>query len=513
MTAAPRVRLALVVAVLSTSAAAGGWVLGRGFRAPDSAAGARLFDQVLAHVATQYVDSIGLGDLYARASAGLVAELGDPYSVFLDSVRLARVQASITGLIGSLGLTVDARDGWVNVVAAYPNTPSEQVGLRAGDRITSIDGRSTRDWTVDEARRALRGAPGTSVRLTVVRLGAGGRTTDLVLHREAVYIHPIRRSLMLNGDVGYVHLVTFSDSAAFELAESVDSLHSLGMRKLVLDLRGNPGGLLAQGTAVADLFLDPGQPIVSLRGRIADARRTNTDEHPQRWNDLNIAVLVDRGTASAAELVAGALQDHDRAVVIGRPTYGKGSAQSLFSFHDAAGVKLTTSRWYTPLGRNIEYVATAEDADPASESDSLGRPIFRTASGRVVFGGGGIVPDILAGDTVNVPRVTLFTTLGARAREFRTLVSEEAAAIGKQGPPAGGVMFDVTPAMRDGVYRRMQRAGIEVPRAEFDAASEWLDRILGAEVVRHAYGRAEESRRSVLRDRVVQRAISELNAR
>src|SRR5262249_13863955 len=144
-----------------------------------------------------------------------------------------------------------------------------------------------------------------------------------------------------------------------ELGNAIDSLYKIGARRLILDLRGNPGGLIAQGTAVADLFLNPGQSIVSLKGRAEDSHREFVDERRQQWPDIRLAVLVNRGTASAAEIVAGALQDHDRAIVIGRRTYGKGSAQSVFSFQNAAGVKLTTARWYTPAGRNIDLIATA----------------------------------------------------------------------------------------------------------------------------------------------------------
>jgi carboxyl-terminal processing protease len=504
-----RLRIALAAGVLTGALAAGGWVLGRGFRADQRAGtGAKLFDQVLNAVAEQYVDSLDASRLYQRAAAGLVYELGDPHSVFLDSARLARVQASITGLVGQLGVTVDVRDGWVSVLSVLPGAPADVSGLRAGDRIVSIDGRVTRDWTTEEARRALRGNPGSSVTMIVERVGVAGRT-ELTLEREAVYQRPVQRAMLIEPRVGYVALRTFSDSAALELTAAIDSLHRAGMRALVFDLRGNPGGLLNQGTAVADLFLDSGRTIVSLRGRDVESNRAVVATREQRWPDLRLAVLVDRSTASASEIVAGALQDHDRALVIGRRTYGKGSAQAVFSFRESAGLKLTTSRWYTPSGRNIDLSFEALLADNAA-SDTA-RAVFKTALGRTVAGGGGIVPDVVAGDSLTPPEYrALFAAIGRNMRRFRASQSEEARTIARRGP--AGPDFDVTPAMRDALYARATRDGLRIDRAVFDRAAALIDRQLGAEATRIAFGRAAEERRLVTRDRAVQEAVTRLKA-
>lgn len=497
-----RARAVVVAAVLMASAGGGAYVMARGFRAQPTGSQAKLFDQVLAHIAERYVDSIDVGTLYRQAAAGMVNELGDAHSVFLDSERLARVQASITGLIGALGLEIDTRDGWVNVVSAVAGTPAEQAGLRTGDRIVTVDGRITKNWTTDETRRALRGSPGTSVTLSIARQGVPG-TTEVVLQREAVYIRPVQRAMMLAPGMGYVVLRTFSDSAALELGNVVDSLYKAGARRLILDLRGNPGGLISQGTGVADLFLNPGQSIVSLKGRTEDTHREYVDERKQQWADMRLAVLVNRGTASAAEIVAGALQDHDRAIVIGRRTYGKGSAQTVFSFPtNASGVKLTTSRWYTPAGRNIDLIPTESGADTSA------RQTFKTDSGRVVYGGGGILPDVIAGDSVNVARAALFAALGSRFRAFFDVLSAEAGVLAKRGisDPA----FEVTPEMRNALFARLERSGPKVPRSVFDAASEWIDTQLGLEITRSAFGRAAENRRAVIRDRVVAEAMARL---
>jgi carboxyl-terminal processing protease len=501
---AVRVRSAVVSLAFGASALMGAVTLGRGFGPSEAPMSARLFDQVLSHVAENYVDSIDVGTLYRRAAAGLVNELGDAHSAFLDSARLARVQATITGLVGTLGLEIDTREGWVNVVSALAGTPAEEAGLRTGDRIVAVEGRITRNWTTDEARRALRGQPGTAVRITIARPGVAN-PIEVALQRQAMYIRPVQRAMLLEPPYAYVTLRTFSDSAALELSNAIDSLHRAGARRLILDLRGNPGGLLAQGTAVADLFLNPGQTIVTLRSRGADGGRQYVDEHPQRWPDLRVAVLVNRGTASASEIVAGALQDHDRAIVIGRRTYGKGSAQHIFSFQDQAGVKLTTARWYTPAGRNIDIIPSTS---PDAAGDSTDRPQFRTDSGRVVYGGGGIVPDVIAGDSVNVPRAAIFAALGPRFRAFMQALGEEAKSIAARG--VGGPGFEVTPAMRASLFSRLERTGPKVPRAAFEAAREWIDSQLGLEITRHAFGQAAQARRAVTRDRVVVEAIARM---
>ncbi|HKS04830.1 MAG TPA: S41 family peptidase [Gemmatimonadaceae bacterium] len=505
-----RVRVAFAAGVLTAALGVGGWVLGSGFRVEQrTGAGAKLFDQVLSAVAERYVDSLDASLLYQRAAAGLVYELGDPHSVFLDSARLVRVQSSITGLVGQLGVTVDVRDGWVSVLSTLPGAPADVSGLRAGDRIVSIDGRATRDWTTEEARRALRGNPGSTVTVIVERVGVPGRT-ELTLEREAVYQRPVQRAMLIEPRVGYLALRTFSDSAALELTSAIDSLHAAGMRALVFDLRGNPGGLLNQGTAIADLFLDSGQAIVSLRGRDPESNRSVVATTQQRWPDLRLAVLVDRSTASASEIVAGALQDHDRALVLGRRTYGKGSAQAVFSFRDAAGLKLTTSRWYTPSGRNIDFSFEAALDGDGTPADTA-KKVYKTALGRTVAGGGGIVPDVVAGDSITPPEYrALFAAVGRNMRRFRASQSEEARAIARRSPPSPD--FDVTPAMRDALYLRATRAGVRIDRAVFDRAATWIDRQLGAEATRIAFGRVAEERRLVTRDRTVQEAVTRLKA-
>jgi carboxyl-terminal processing protease len=297
------------------------------------------------------------------------------------------------------------------------------------------------------------------------------------------------------------------------------------MQSLVLDLRGNPGGLVEQGAAVADLFLDAGQQIVTLRGRTADANRTFTDRKAQRWPGLPLVVLVDRGSASASEIVAGALQDHDRAVVVGTTTYGKGSAQSVFEAGSAGALKLTTSLWYTPIGRSISIrhedddaprvrrrSATTDTAGGASDSAVALRETFKTDKGRVVYGGGGITPDVIARDsTAIVQGAALQAALGTAVPTVRDALTAMALQLKSDGGVADPA-FPVTPAMRATLLAGARTRGAALADSIFEQNSSVVNRLIGYEVTRYVFGRDAEFMRRSGDDPVMQRALSLLRA-
>ena len=277
------------------------------------------------------------------------------------------------------------------------------------------------------------------------------------------------------------------------------------MKTLVLDLRTNPGGLLNQGVRVSDLFLSPGQKIVSMRGRVPESNRDYTDSAIQRWPQLPLVVLVDGRSASASEIVAGALQDHDRAVIIGTPTYGKGSAQSVIPFGLEGGLKITTARWFTPAGRSITRKRPADD----ETDDQLPaiRERFRTDAGRTVYGGGGITPDVIAGDsTTPTAEADFIRALGANAGHFRDAVTDYALYLkGNRGITSPD--FVVTPAMRDEVWQRMKSRGIDIPRPVYDEAEPLISRVIGFEIARYVFGSDAEFQRRASLDKVLQKAL------
>src|SRR2546423_7363757 len=323
--ASTRSRTLIVAGTMLGSLVTGGWLLQRGARAGTSTAyeGGRLYESGFRRIQADFVDSVADSALYRKSVDGMLYELRDPYSAFLPPDRFARLNENTSGNYAGLGIEVDLRDGWLIVVAPLPGGPAERAGIQPGDRIIEIGGRSTKGWTNEEASKVLRGKPGTLISLKVERPGV---TTPIELRLERTIIHQsaVRRTALLADGVGYIDLKAFSDSTANELTNAIGSLLSRGMKTLVLDLRTNPGGLLTQGVRVTDLFLNPGQRIVSMRARVADANRQDADTAKPRWPELPLMGLLDGPSASAAELVAGALQDHDRAVIIGQPTYGQG---------------------------------------------------------------------------------------------------------------------------------------------------------------------------------------------
>jgi len=510
-----RSRGVVAAAVLSSALVSGGWLMERGATgrgALDAAAGARLFDDVVTHLKRDYVDTLPDSLIYRNAVRGLIGELHDPHSVFLDPKRLSRLDESTSGHYAGVGIQMDVRDSGITVVATLHGTPAEQAGMSAGDRIVEIDGKVTRGLTSDEAMKTLRGPAGTTVRVGVERPGVQ-TPLSFTLTRREIQVNPVQHALMLGDGVGYVDLTIFSADAAVDLAHATDSLRAAGAKSLVLDLRGNPGGLLDQGIGVADLFLDAGQPIVSTRGRTSDENRSFADRAAQRWAGMPLVVLTDSNSASASEIVAGALQDHDRAVVLGTATYGKGSAQRIFRIDDGA-VKLTTALWYTPSGRSINRprpdpsATDDEDGSPAdTRADSTKpRPAFKTDAGRTVLGGGGIVPDVVVPSRVATRADSAMqTALGAKVVQFRNVLVDYAISL-KASRSITSPDFTITPAMRDELYKRIQARGIVLDRSVFDGADSLVTRALTSQITRFVFGPQAEFARQLRADADIARA-------
>ncbi|HMJ19139.1 MAG TPA: S41 family peptidase [Gemmatimonadaceae bacterium] len=501
-----RARTVIVAGTLLAALITGGWLLQRGTHTGTFTAyeGARLFENVFRHIQNEYVDAVSDSALYRKSVDGMLYELRDPYSTFLPPDRFARLNETTTGNYAGLGVEVDLRDGWLIVVAAMPGGPADHAGLQPGDRIIGIAGKQTKGWTNEEASKVLRGKPGTSVTLTIERPGSSA-PIELKVQRTTIHQSAVRRASLLGDGIGYIDLKAFSDSTVKELNGAITTLLSRGMKTLVLDLRTNPGGLLNQGVRVSDLFLNPGQKIVSMRGRLPEANREYADSAVQRWPQLPLVVLVDGRSASAAEIVAGALQDHDRAVLVGTPTYGKGSAQSVIPFGLEGGLKITTARWFTPSGRSITRKRPADD----ETDDGLPevRQRFRTDAGRTVYGGGGITPDVIAGDsTTPAVEQNFIRALGAKAAHFRDAVTDYSLSL-KANRTIPSPDFVVTLAMRDEVWQRMKARGVDIPRSVYDEAEPLVSRVIANDIARYVFGSEAEFRRRASVDKTLQKAL------
>jgi len=402
-------------AVLVIAVTTGGWFLQRGVHQEQNLyIQVRLFQEVVDRVASSYVDPVERKDLYGSAIDGLIEDLGDPNTSFMPASEWDNLRIRTEGEYDGLGLEIVERGGWVTVVTAMPGSPGTRAGIRAGDQIIEVNGESAEEWDSDAAADALRGPGGTTVNVTMRRPGVETPITFEVT-RGTIEIHSVPFAVMLDDKIGYLPLQAVNEGAGAEVRSALDSLLAEGMEGLVFDVRGNPGGLLDEGIAITELFLDEGAVIVETRGRAAGQSETFHAGSPAVFPDIPVVVLVNGTSASASEIIAGALQDYDRALVVGTPSYGKGSVQSLFPLTGGSALRLTTARWYTPAGRSIQKPDHAYPADMAEmgvlsvyggvveRQDTAELPEFTTPAGRTVLGGGGIHPDVFVyPDTLTV---------------------------------------------------------------------------------------------------------------
>jgi C-terminal peptidase (prc) len=473
---------------------------------PTKAEAARLFDDVFAKIARSYVDSIDTSAIYRKAVDGMLYELEDPYTSLLAPDKLGQFNEATSGNYAGIGLQVDVRDGWIVVIAPTPGSSAERAGIQPGDRVVEIDGKSAHGWTLEDAMKSFRGKAGTSVALKIERPGIVA-AMPVSLERQPLHQSAVRRIAMLPNSIGYVDLKAFSDSSDREVARAVDALVSKGAVSIILDLRSNPGGLLEQGTRVADLFLDKSQRIVSLRGRTPEANRDYTDTTAQRWPKLPLTVLVDDRSASAAEIVAGALQDHDRAVIVGEPTYGKGSAQTVIPLGVDGGLKITTSRWYTPSGRSISRRLTRDDSDTDPNTDESKKK-YKTDAGRVVYDGGGITPDVMESDSAYTATARMLQgALDRKVGVFRDALTDYAISL-KVSNSVTSPDFVVTQQMLDELWKRMTARGIVMDKGVYDESASVVKLLLAYDISRYVFGPDAEFRRRVANDHAIATALT-----
>ncbi len=498
--------------VMVVTAVSGGWLLQRGdVGEPDAADRAQLFREVLEHISTRYVDGPSSAELYDMAIEGLIRELGDPHTSLMTPEQYANLRVQTEGEYGGLGTEIGVRNGWVTIIAPLPDTPAERAGLQAGDRIIEVDGESTEGWTQDDAVTRLRGPKGEPVDLKIRRSGVDEPIAVTVV-RDEIHFAAVQAQHMMEGDVGYVQLRMFSEGATREIQAAVENLRGQGATKLILDLRLNPGGLLEQGVSVSDLFLPRGNAIVETRAREARQNHTFRATRPDRYEGMPVVVLVNEYSASASEIVAGALQDHDRAVVMGTPTFGKGSVQTLYPLSAGNFLKVTTGRWYTPVGRSIERerelhgdpvallegepdpdVGMEDDADrrpvPAGEAvDTTERRPYRTDSGRTVYGGGGIVPDVIVRDVYSEAEQELIRAIH-RAEHLPNDLFYRYVGDYIQRTPDLQRDFEVTPRMRAEFLELLRAEGVQLPDADEGEYARFIDNRIGFEIALRQFGR------------------------
>jgi carboxyl-terminal processing protease len=490
-----RARWTGLIAILTLSVISGGWLLRRK-AAPEGTVyqQARLFENVVASIHNHYIDSLPEGDLYQTAAKSLIASLHDPYAELLSRESYRQYQRQMSGTEVDVGSTFEIGIG------------SARGAFSPGDEILSIDGKSTVGWSARRLEEALAGGSGTVVTVVVRPWGS---TTPVVrrLTRTVVHVPAASQGILLGGGVGYIELRRISDGAASELREAVDRLVSKGMKSLVLDLRGDPGGLINEGVRVASLFLQSGDTVAISQGRSPGHSKIYLAGESGDWDDLRLALLVNHGTASSAELIAGALQDHDRAVILGTPTFGKGVLQTTYPLGEEVAIKLTTARWYTPSGRTVQRPTSDSVGGLGNRTPAQAPRLYKSNSGRPIPDASGILPDLtVRGAPRSEGERSLLAALGEDVGLFRGVLADFATDLKKIRAPKFE-SFKITEDMRNQVFERLQQVGVELPRATFDNASGYVDEQLGYEIARAVFGPIAEARRRAWSDHQMQIAV------
>jgi carboxyl-terminal processing protease len=318
----------------------------------------KLFTEILSLIQSNYVDDVNTRDLIYGGVKGMLDTL-DPHSAFMTPEAFKEMQVETQGSFGGLGIEITVKDRMLTVVAPIEGTPADRSGIQPGDRIVKIEGQPTKDMTLMDAVRKLRGPKGSKVTISILREGSA-EAMDITLVREMIEVHSVR-SKDLGDGIFYLRLASFQEKSSKDMEKALEEAQKAGDTALILDLRNDPGGLLNQAVAVTDMFLDKGQLIVYTKGRIKNQDLRFTAEHSNGLPKWQMVVLVNGGSASASEIVAGALQDWKRAVLVGTKTFGKGSVQTVIPLSDGSGLRLTTAKYFTPSGRSIHGVGITPD--------------------------------------------------------------------------------------------------------------------------------------------------------
>jgi carboxyl-terminal processing protease len=440
----------------------------------------KVFTAALTAIDASYVGSVESDRLVYGAIAGMLQTL-DPHSSFMDPRTYAQMRERQEGRYYGLGITIAVVDGEITVVSLFEGSPAYQKGLRRGDIISKIEGDDTKGWTSDDAVKRLRGPKGTPVRIAVKRSGYT-QLIDLNVVRDEIHIPTVPAAFMLDAQTGYIRVSEFGENTDQELGQALKALQRQGMKRLVFDLRNNPGGALDQAIKVANRFLPRGDMVVYTRGRVPNSDQDYRATESSDYLNIPMVTLTNRSSASASEIVSGALQDHDRSLIVGETTFGKALVQSVYRVSEGAGVAVTTAHYYTPSGRLIQrpwddsfdeyltYTLREQDPNKAHNAEDL----KLTDAGRKVYSGGGIEPDrrfdgpmegfnpTRFGRTLYVRN--LFDVYAQRfARKGDTRISTTPTAPARELSPG----FDVTDAMVAEFRDVVEKARVKIDEADW----------------------------------------------
>jgi len=491
------------------------------------------FGDVLSAIQKAYIEETDTGKLTESAIVGMLNNL-DPHSMYIPARQFERVMEEFKGKFEGIGISFRIINDTITVIDPIPGGPSARLGILSNDRIIKINDSSAIKWTDERVMKTLRGPKGTKVKVSILRPGVS-EILDFIIVRDEISITSIDAAFMISKDVGYISLNQFKETTAEELEKALRKLLSSGMKRLILDLRGNGGGYLEQAVRVVDMFLDGGTKddphiIVYTKGRKAEFEESYSATTGDPYEKIPLIILVNNASASASEIVAGAIQDWDRGLIVGETTFGKGLVQRQWPLRDGSAIRLTVAKYYTPCGRLIqrpyegktkeEYQFEAferqeeegENVEHAKEvKPDTALPVFKTKAGRKVLGGGGITPDYivksekLTGFVQNIWRRNLFYDFSKNYLEGKGLFLRK-----KYGNDYGSFKskYEITADVINDFKTFVQSKEIKVEDDEYQKAIPFIKNHLKAQIARMIFGLEASIDIMIEIDRQVQKALT-----
>jgi len=482
-----------------------------------------VFSDMVSIVNDNYVEDVEWENVMVGAYEGLMEEL-DPHSVYIPEKKFGRISEQFEGEFQGIGIEFDIINDYITVISPIPGGPSDEVGIQSGDKIVSIEGKSAKGITQQEVFDKLRGKKGTKVNVTVVRPGRED-SLDFTITRDEIPIVSVLASTTLprQPQTGYIYLNRFSKNTAGEFEKALNKLESRGMERLIVDLRNNSGGYMDQAIEIVDMFVKGGQKVVYTKGRIPSANEEYYSTDNATHIRYPVIVLINRGSASASEIVSGALQDLDRGLIVGETSFGKGLVQRQWKMRDGSAIRVTVARYYTPSGRLIQrpydegseeyYEEVAHRFSMADSSDTTAidtsdRPVYHTKSGRKVYGGGGITPDILVQYDMDLTKTTI-QLIQDPSRVFFEYASAYAAKHSelKQDFRDFALNFELEDNQIEELKSYIRERDIEFDEEEFQEDLKYIKTLVKAEIASSLWGKDEEYAIRMQMDNQVEEAL------
>lgn len=475
-----------------------------------------VFENIIQIMNRYYVERVDWDKVMNGAYKGMMAQL-DPHSVYINKDKFKKSEESFAGKFQGIGIEFDILDEYITVIAPIAGSPSEKLGIRPGDKIVVINGESAKGITYEDVFARLRGPKGSKVNVTIRRAGLD-EDFDLTITRDEIPIYSVLSSFMINDETGYILLSRFSRTTSDEVEKALNKLESQGMKNLVLDLRSNAGGYLDEAVDVLDKFIGGGEILVYTKGRVSSANEEYYSTSKATHDRFPLVVLVNRGSASASEIVAGAIQDLDRGLVVGETTFGKGLVQRQWKMKDDSAIRVTIARYFTPSGRLIQrsyengieqyYEDIRNDTQNLVDPEKDDRPVFSTRSGRSVRGGGGITPDISVRPDAHLSKNSIkllshpnrfgFSFAANYASRHKKLGSDEDTFIDS---------FEITDKIFTDFKSFVNKSDFEIDDESIESDKEYLKNMIKSEISGALFGRNGRYKVRLQKDNQLLRAL------